>query len=734
MENSNFNSNPKIDVDLRRYLNLCLSYKWRIIFITLLMTLLAVIFVMQIPPSYKAKATLLIESSKNTKLPVSDAYSINSNRREFYSTQFEILKSKEIANIVINNLHLLNNPTFKIEDSEDSIIDDITKQIRSFFSDTVELPPDAEMLSKIRRDKLFTLFQKKLEIKPIRGTQLVDISFTSDDSELAAKIANGIGRAYIDHEVNVRVNNIKKSSTWLSDKLAELSDNLDKAENALQQFREREKIVDVKSAVKKIDEELNRTQNALTIAESDNRKIDTILKLIKDYNENKNIDLSSIPEITTFSSVQSVQNKLLDAQLNLAELSKTYGPKHPKIKTAINEIEVLNQQVDEQIQKLIKGINIEARSARNNVARYKNQLKTIQAKYQQVTAVEHEYLKLTRDVESTRTLYDSFLSSSKAVEIDSDFKFVPARFITEASAPLYPEKQKKRLIVAAAFALTFGLCLGIVFLFEYLNDTVKSSKDIENTLAQRMLGMIPLVKMSGKEVFDAHYYFKEQGRKFAEVIRTLRTNFVLTQINNECKVIEVTSSAPGEGKTTSAINLAISLGQMEKTLLIDGDMRRPSINDIFDIPKYHPGLANMIAGTDKFENCIHRDERLGITVMPAGQIPLNPLELLASKRYVNMLEALKRTYTHIIIDTAPINAVSDSLVIAQNADAVIYVVKSDETRVSVAKNGLNRLIQTNAKIAGVVLNQVDTSVMPESDYYYEYDYREDDKPVELKTS
>jgi len=581
---------------------------------------------------------------------------------------------------------------------------------------------------------LFTLFEKNLEIKPIRGTQLVDISFSAEDPILAAKISNGIGQAYIDHEVNVRVSNIKKSSTWLSGKLSELSANLDKAESALQKFREREKIVDVKSAVKQIDEELSSNLKALAIAESDKRKIDTILSVMKNYDENKNIDLSSIPEITTYSSVQDVQTKLLNAQLNLAELSKTYGPKHPKIKMAKNEITVLNRQVDEQIQKLLKGIKIEAKSALNNVYRYKNKVKTIRAKYQTVTSVEHEYSKLSRDVESTRTLYDSFLASSKAVKIDSDFKFVPARFISVASAPLYPEKQKKRLIVAATFALTLGLCLGLIFLFEYLNDTVKSSKDIENTLAQRRLGMIRWIKMTGNEKFDVHYYFKEQGRKFAEVIRTLRTNFVLTQINKECKVIEITSSAPGEGKTTTAINLAISLGQMEKTLLIDADMRRPSINEIFDIPKYHPGLANMIAGTDKFENCIHRDERLGITVMPSGQIPLNPLELLGSKRYFNMLEALKRNYTHIVIDTPPINAVSDSLVLAQNADAVIYVVQSDHTRISVAKNGLNRLIQSNAKIAGVVLNKVDTSVMPESDYYYEYDYRETDKPVELKTS
>lgn len=269
---------------------------------------------------------------------------------------------------------------------------------------------------------------------------------------------------------------------------------------------------------------------------------------------------------------------------------------------------------------------------------------------------------------------------------------------------------------------------GLIILFELLDDTIKSHTDIENKLSMRMLGLIPLSKGGS---LDARAFFNKDKNQFSEAIRTLRTGIVLSLMDNtNQKVIEITSSVPGEGKTTTSINLAFSLGQIEKVLLIDADMRKPSICKHFDMPSYHPGLSNLISGTDKIENCLYHDEQSGITVMPCGQLPPNPLELLSSRRFTKIIELLKGQYDRIIIDTAPVEAVSDSLMISKTADSVIYVVKSDDTHISVVKSGLGRLLQDEAKLAGVVLNQVDTDKIAKVqgyNGYYDY-YSYSDKP------
>jgi len=249
--------------------------------------------------------------------------------------------------------------------------------------------------------------------------------------------------------------------------------------------------------------------------------------------------------------------------------------------------------------------------------------------------------------------------------------------------------------------------------FDALNDTVKSKSDVESKIAQRMIGLLPHVSVPKRNEFPIHAYLDNNYRRFAESVRTLRTSLLLTQLEREHKVIVVTSSTPGEGKTTTSANLAMSLAQMGKVLLIDADLRKPSIAKRFDIPVFHPGLSNLMVGTEQFSECVHVDGQSGVAIMPSGQIPSNPLELLSNARFNEVLEVLKSKYDHIII---------------QSADSVIYVVKSDVTRIKPIKAGIERLFEAKAYIAGIVLNQVDMSKTKGQhtdgyyDYYDYYDY------------
>jgi capsular exopolysaccharide synthesis family protein len=277
---------------------------------------------------------------------------------------------------------------------------------------------------------------------------------------------------------------------------------------------------------------------------------------------------------------------------------------------------------------------------------------------------------------------------------------VNARIVDPAVVPEDPVKPKKKLIVAIAALLAAMAGVGIVLLLEFLNNTFKSTEDVENRLNLPVLGILPLLK--GKQRGDIANMFK---------------------LDNPHKVLVVTSSIPGEGKSSVAANLAAAMAQMERVLLIDADMRRPTVAKNFEFPVGTPGLANLVAGTARMEDCIQEmDDNL--CIIPAGTVPPNPLELLSSKRFAKALEILEARFDRIVIDSPPTQAVSDALVLSTHANAVIYVIKSESTAIPLAKRGIGQLLQNNAPVTGVVLNQVDIAKAKKQGYSYGgyYDY------------
>ncbi|TYK64783.1 GumC family protein [Colwellia echini] len=726
-------------IDLRHYFSVINKNKWRIIFLALAVSIFAAIVALNITPIYRATATLLIEADQVKAVSFEEIYGLDSNRKEYYLTQFEVLKSRKIAQAVVEKLDLINHPDFI---GKPSAIREFIKDVKSnipFLPQKKEVVLDGEEESDMVLQLLVKSFLSRLTISPVRKTQLVNITFESSDPQLAALVANTVGEVYIDQNLAAKIGMTETAAGWLTTRLSGLRMRLDESETKLQEYRERENLIDVSNmsgvsgVVGLISNELEQTSKQLVIERHVRNKLLSIVRVINEYGRDNLDMLGTITEITSHNTIQNVKKELVIVGRKVSELSQVYGPKHPKMIAAQAELITVNDNLSNQVHKLITGVEKQLTTSERNINALEEELVRIKAQYQTVTSKEYEYRKLSREVETNRKIYDTFFSRAKETEVTSDFNSAVARFTDRAFRPAYPTTPNKPLIVILAFIVTLGFGVVIAFVVDALNDTFKDAHDVENKLSQRMLGLLPLIHFKKKVGFMLHYFFDESGKKFAESVRTMRTSFVLTQLDKECKTIEVTSSVPGEGKTTTAINLAFALAQVERTILIDADMRKPSVCKRFDIPPYQPGLANLIAGTEKFSECIFHDEVSGLTVMPCGQRPPNPLELLSSPKFSELLAELKLSYDRIIIDTPPVQSVSDALVIAQQADAVIYVVKSDDTRIGVAQEGIGRLVRASAKIAGVVLNKVDTRKTSQSDsyhgYYNEYSYGDELTPV-----
>ncbi|MBE0363248.1 hypothetical protein PULV_a3874 [Pseudoalteromonas ulvae UL12] len=726
-------------IDLRQYFNIVNKYKWRILGLALFAAIFSAIIAFKMTPIYSSTATLIIEAEQAKAVNFQEVYGLDSSRQEYYLTQFEILKSKSIAQKVIERLNLDEHPEFNKPPSGMAAFKDSLKSALPFLpkKDTSGLTP--QELAEQEMQLLVKAFTEQLSISPVRKTQLVNISFEAEDPKLAALVANTVGEVYIEQNLTAKMGITQKAAGWLNERLSGLRERLDISEAKLQAYREQENLIDVAGVVGLTTQELEQTSEQLVKTRNDKNKLESIMRVINEYGRNNLERLETIPEITSHKVIQDVKKEVVTSERKVSELAEVYGPKHPKMIAATSELRTVKANLSQQVRALVTGIEKEVKTAQGNVAALEKELVRIRTEYQRVTAKESEYRKLKREVDTNRQIYDTFLSRSKETEVTSDFNAAVARFTDRAYAPIEPVKPKKGLIVALVFIATLGLGVVVAFVIEALNDTVKSSADIENKLAQRMLGLLPKVEHKKGTNLNIHYFFEKEARQFSEAVRTFRTSLVLSQMDKNSKVVAVTSSVPGEGKTTTSTNLAFSLGQMEKVLLIDADMRKPSICKRFGIPAYHPGLSNVIAGTEKVEDCMFTDDRSGLTIMPCGQLPTNPLELLSSSRFEKLIDALKGRFDRIIIDTAPTQAVSDALVISRQADAMIYVVKADSTRMGLVQNGVGRLLAANAKLAGILLNQVDTKKAGKNGayqgYYDYYSYgSEHETMVEVKKS
>jgi capsular exopolysaccharide synthesis family protein len=718
------NENPLSEevIDLSAYLNVIKRNKWRILSFAIVATLLTIMVALTLVPKYVATATLLIEAEQTKAVSFEEIYGLDSNKKEYYLTQFEVIKSDSIAREVITKLDLKAHADFIPKPSFIGEAKAYIKGLVPFLNKAERQQLTEQEHQDLQMLGLLAAFKSRLTVSPILNTQLVKVSFESSDPKLAALVANTVGEVYIESQMRAKMGITQQASSWLNTRLSALRIQLDTSEQKLQAYREAQKLVDIEGIAGLVTQELEQTSEQLVTARTEKNNLQSINRVISEYGNNNLELLGSMPEITSHKVVQDVKREVILVERKVSELSEVYGPKHPKIISAKAELATVKSNLNKQIKGLITGIEKELNRITRTVSALEADLVKIRAEYQEITRKETAYNQLKREVETNRNIFNTFLSRSRETEVTSDFSSAAARFTDRAYAPKDPSKPNKKLIVVLAFVASFGFAVVMSILFDVLNDTVKNKNDVENKLAQRMLGILPHVKVPKNSVFPVNAYLDDNYRRFAESVRTFRTSLLLTQLDRGHKVIAVTSSSPGEGKTTTSTNLAMSLAQMGKVLLIDGDLRKPSIAKRFDIPVFHPGLSNLIVGTEQLSECIHIDEQSGVTIMPSGQIPGNPLELLSSNQFNELLVSLKQTYDHIIIDTPPTQAVSDALVIAQNTDSVIYVVKADLTRIKPIKAGIERLFESKAHIAGVVVNQVDITKSKEEHNYGYYDY------------
>lgn len=717
-------------IDFAQYWNTVKRYLWRILGLAFFLTILVALLVLSITPRYIATASLLIEAEQANVLSIEEVYGLDSSRKEYFETQFEILRSRQIATKVARELTLYDNPLFNV---------DLLQQNKSGLSNTLDslkglLPflPQAEdgILSEeqaFNRRLNYAVLQlmNNVTIKPLKNTQVVEISFESEDAQLAAQIANTFADVYIESYLEAKLDMTSKATSWLNESLQGLRLKLNEAEKNLSDFYEREQLVDIDGVVGLASEQLQQLSDQLIEAQVLLQRTRSIYEQVNQAGAGIE-ELSSLPEVLNHPSIQSIKREEVVAQSKVSELREVYGPKHPKMIAANAELNSIQQSIQKQVAVLISGINTEYRSAQSKVQKLTQDVEQAKAEFRKLSSLENQRKGLQREVDTNQQLYNSFFTRLKETDQLGGFESANARVLDAAVAPTQAAKPKKALIIVAAFVLSMGFGVFLALALEALNAGIRSVDDVERKLGQRMLGIIPWQAHKKSENLALRHFFDKQHHMFSEAVRTLRTSLQLLNLDKPSQTILVTSSVPKEGKSTVSINLAFAIGQLNKVLLLDTDLRRPTLAKQFDLPGFQPGLANLIAGTHSLDECIVTDEQSGVDLICSGSVPPNPQELLASDQFKELMSALKTMYDYIIVDSAPTQAVSDAVVVSKLCDSVVYVVRADSTSHKVINTGLSRFLQIGNRVDGVVLNQVDLKKAKKtgeySGFYDQYGY------------
>jgi capsular exopolysaccharide synthesis family protein len=700
-------------LDIVEYWRAISKRRWSILGLTVLVAILALLVVSNMRPMYRGAATLLIEQGKNRTVSIEEVYSQGILQREHYQTQVEILKSEELARKTIQKLKLVTHPDYDPRQAQPSWISRITGSHDG--NEEIKRTDDEVLKGVIQK------FRENLQVQLVRNSQLAQISFVSPDKELVAKVPNTLAETFIESDLDARMAMTQKASEWLRERMGELRGKVDSAEKALQDYRDRERIVDAKGlALSGASRQLEELTRSLVEARQKRAEAEAAYSMVQQIKAGRaQVSYDSVPAVLRQPLVQKMKEQEAEADRRLSDAAKRYGPEHPRLVQAKAELEAAKESTRKQVEIVIAGLTKEYEAARSNENAVERALSQSKADIQGINRKEFQLGVLEREVQQNRNLYDMFVTRLKETSAAGDLQSTVARVIDPATVPARPFAPNKQQIVGIAAILTLILAAMLALLLDRLTNTINSTSDVENRLGVPVLGVLQKIKGFVKKGFVSELaFFNDTQSTFSEAVRTVRTSVLMSALDDPHKVVVITSSVPEEGKTTLSFNLACALGQVKKVLLVDGDLRRPKIGKLVNRDGRAPGLADLVAGQAQVSQCVFFDERAGIHILSAGTVPPNPLELLSSKRFEDVITKLKEAFDIVIIDSAPLQLVSDAQVLSQFASSVIYVVKADSTPYQVAQNGIKKLRRVNAPILGVVLNQLDLEKAEK--YYGEY--------------
>lgn len=766
-------------VNLRDLWRKIFKHKWLIASVVLVATTLAAIAVFNVKPWYRADAVIEIgkENSMNLnsgEVAGTDAtdpfYLVNINTQKLALTSYELFAEVVVDQKLDQNPRVIEaikkKPFYSIfskteekqPDKKDAIVvQPKSKNLKSKTETTEEIAAANTTVANTESGARLTPFveylRSRTNVEQVRETRALQVSFTDEDPQLAAEVTNSIAKVYMQRNYSQQTEKFNNSADWLETSTKQLKAKVESAENALAAYMRDNQIYssDLAGGDRQKTPTLTTTKLTQLHDQYTRTQTDRMLKqsLYEQLQEGR---ISELPEIFSDPKIVEAEKQLSLLVTQAAELRARFGPANPKIVEIQNQIESLTAQINGSRGALEKKLRADYQRAvqdEKSLSAALDQAKVLAVNENQASVKLNI---LQQDVETQRGLYTDFLQKTNQAKAKVAEQNNNIRIIESAQIPVSPVGPKRLILILTAFLLSFGAGVAAAFLIEYLDHTVKSTEDVEQFAQLSVLGLIPKSSspatnfarlaaggngansLSLTRADDADDSFSENPAQLkllqsltnhslvGEAYRALRTSILMSFAGSPPKTILITSCQAGEGKTTTAVNTATSLTQLgAKVLLIDCDLRLPSLHRRLDIAAGR-GLSTYLSSDTDIDELIQQTDIPNLSVLPCGQIPPNPAELISSLKMRELLKELSETYDHILLDSPPLLNVTDSVILSGLVDGTILVVNSGKTTREMLQRYRQELFNVHSKILGVVLNRVKLRGKENYQYYRAPEY------------
>lgn len=718
-------------VVLSEYLRVFYRGRWVIALAFLATVIAAVIFSFAVSPIYEAKTTLMIEKDGGVQRSLFGISGFMERETEI-NNQVEILKSRTLA---------------------EEIVDRLKKEpARAQFS-LLKVAED-----RASEDDVVLALRKNLTIVPLRDTDIIEIRYRASSPWEAAYIANAYAEQYYQRDLEVSRGEITEVRQFLKEQLKNIQDALQHSEEDLRQFKEKEKVValseETEALVKQLAEFEGLYNEAETSRDATQKRLDYMKK------ELTKTKSTMVEDVTQVSSplIQGLRDEIANLEaIRAGFIAKGYTEDFDKMVEIQSQIEKTKAKMKEEATKLVSkdlapenplsysqslvdrilSLQVEVSSLNAKAQALGNVVQVYEKKLQDLPEKSLQLARLERAAKVNENIYLMMREKFEEARITEAGQIGMVRVIDKAKEPQRPIRPKKKLNLLLGAIIGLGLGIGVTLLMDYMDDSLKSIEDVERHTDLRVLGSIPQIKISEKiksqrrasgtsqeqeikRIASRMVTHFEPKSPVSEAYRTFRTNIQFAQFEHPPQTLLVTSAGPGEGKSTTVANLAITMAQMgTKTLLVDADLRRPVLHSIFEQDK-RLGLVDVLLGDNHVDEAIHELGVKNLSLLCCGTLPPNPSELLGSQAMKRLIEQLKKKYDVILFDSPPVVAVTDAAVLSAQADGIILVISSGETTRSAENRAKTLLNNVRAQILGAVLNNVKKEGRYSSYYYYYY--------------
>lgn len=750
------------DVHLLDYWRAVRKRLWLVIGIAALLTTLSMIYVARKPDIYEASSRVQVDLESNPMYGSNPAPMILNpvNDPAYFNTQLQILTSPGLLRRVVKTLDLEHNKAFlrPQQSQPHSTWRTIVKMIGvggaekkpdspqpNLLPLTSQIAPataNEDLVEAKRLAPYVNALAGGLRVEPVREnragfykeTRLIDIEYQHGDPEIAAKIVNAVAETFVRSNLEKKSETNTSTSEFLSKRVTELQTQIRAAEEKLVDYAKNNQILSLDASQNTVVERLAGLNKQLLEAENDRKMAEA------EFNAAKNPGAANALAESASKEIEVTESKLAELKQKRAQLLVEATEEAPEVKELDQQIDVLQKHLTETRARgtstLLKNLETKYRQA----AEREDSLRKSFNQQKSETVTQNEaainYRILQQEIETNKGLLNNLLQRSKENDVILAGRPNNISIVDYAIVPDFAVGPARMRTVVLAFVLALAFGIALALFLEYLDDTVHSTDDVERTLRLPALAVIPamgasatrrrllsgsqtLQKRNGSNGNNPELLLHVNGRSaLAEAYRQLRTSVLLSTAGRAPKTLLITSSLPGEGKTTTAVNTAISLAQTHaQVVIIDADMRRPRLRSIFDLPE-REGLSSILSSDISSEGVmklITRDEASGLYILPSGPVPPNPAELLGSDQTRKLIALLSEKFTHIVIDSPPVHSFTDGVLIASMVDGVLLVVHGGKSSRNVVRRSRQLLLDIGAKIVGVVLNNVSVR---SNDYYY----------------